>query len=83
MFYQIKDYEKRFACSLLGSGWKKETDVKKDQYKFLRDEVYVINNNIQDNVKVKDDVKTDGGTIVNVDRKYIGDESKNLIANNF
>ena len=32
---------------------------------------------------VKDDVKTDGEIIVSVGHKYIGDELKNLIANNF
>ena len=61
---------------------KKNTAIEKEQYKNLKNQINVINN-IQDNVKVKDDVKTDGGTIVNVDHKYIGDESKNLIANNF
>ena len=62
---------------------KKKTSIEKDQYKLLRNQINVINNNIEDNKKVKEDVKIDGEIIVNVGHKYIGDELKNLIANNF
>ena len=64
---------KRFAYSPLGSGLKAETGTGKDQYKYLKDQINIINNNIQDNTKVKDDVKTNGEIIVNVDHKYICD----------
>ena len=49
----------------------------------LRNQINVINNNIEDNKKIKEDVKIDGEIIVNVGHKYIGDELKNLTANNF
>ena len=62
---------------------KKKTSIEKDQYKLLRNQINVINNNIEDNKKIKEDVKIDGEIIVNVGHKYIGDELKNLIANNF
>ena len=62
---------------------KKKTSIEKDQYKLLRNQINVINNNIEDNKKVKEDVKIDGEIIVNVGHKYIGDELKNLTANNF
>ena len=61
---------------------KKNTAIEKEQHKCLKNQINVINN-IQDNVKVKDDVKTDGEIIVTVGHIYIGDEFKNLIANNF
>ena len=64
---------KRFAYSPLGSGLKTETGTGKDQYKYLKDQINIINNNMQDNTKVKDDVKTNGEIIVNVDHKYICD----------
>ena len=62
---------------------KKKTSIEKDQYKLLRNQINVINNNIEDNKKIKEDVKIDGEIIVNVGHKYIGDELKNLTANNF
>ena len=62
---------------------KKKTSIEKDQYKLLRNQINVININIEDNKKVKEDVKIDGEIIVNVGHKYIGDELKNLTANNF
>ena len=62
---------------------KKKTSIEKDQYKLLRNQINVINNNIKDNKKIKEDVKIDGEIIVNVGHKYIGDELKNLTANNF
>ena len=62
---------------------KKKSSIEKDQYKLLRNQINVINNNIEDNKKVKEDVKIDGEIIVNVGHKYIGDELKNLTANNF
>ena len=62
---------------------KKKTSIEKDQYKLLRNQINVINNNIEDNKKIKEDVKTDGEIIVNKGHKYIGDELKNLTANNF
>ena len=62
---------------------KKKSSIEKDQYKLLRNQINVINNNIEDNKKIKEDVKIDGEIIVNVGHKYIGDELKNLIANNF
>ena len=61
---------------------KKNTAIEKEQYKNLKNQINVINN-IQDNVKVKDDVKTDGEITVTVGHIYIGDEFKNLIGNNF
>ena len=64
---------KRFAYSPLGSGLKTETGTGKDQYKYLKDQINIINNNMQDNTKVKDDVKTNDEIIVNVDHKYICD----------
>ena len=64
---------KRFAYSSLGSGLKTETGTGKDQYKYLKDQINIINNNMQDNTKIKDDVKTNGEIIVNVDHKYICD----------
>ena len=62
---------------------KKKTSIEKDQYKLLRNQINVINNSIEDNKKIKEDVKIDGEIIVNVGHKYIGDELKNLTANNF
>ena len=62
---------------------KKKTSIENDQYKLLRNQINVINNNIEDNKKIKEDVKTDGEIIVNIGHKYIGDELKNLTANNF
>ena len=62
---------------------KKKSSIEKDQYKLLRNQINVINNNIEDNKKIKEDVKIDGEIIVNVGHKYIGDELKNLTANNF
>ena len=62
--------------------WKK-TVIEKQQYKVLKNQINVISNNIEDNIKIKDDVKTDGEIIVNVGHKYIGDELTSLIANNF
>ena len=62
---------------------KKKTSIEKDQYNLLRNQINVINNNIEDNKKIKEDVKTDGEIIVNIGHKYIGDELKNLTANNF
>ena len=73
---------KRFQYSPLSSGLKKNTAIEKEQYKYLKNQINVINN-IQDNVKVKDDVKTDGEITVTVGHIYIGDEFKNLIGNNF
>ena len=52
--------------------WKK-TVIEKQQYKVLKNQINVISNNIEDNIKIKDDVKTDGEIIVNVSHKYIGD----------
>ena len=74
---------KTLAYSLLGTRLKKKTSIEKDQYKLLRNQINVINNNIEDNKKIKEDVKIDGEIIVNVGHKYIGDELKNLTANNF
>ena len=62
---------------------KKKTSIEKDQYKLLRNQINVINNNIEDNKKIKEDVKIDGEIIVNVGHKYISDDLKNLTANNF
>ena len=62
---------------------KKKTSIEKDQYNLLRNQINVINNNIEDNKKIKEDVKIDGEIIVNVGHKYIGDELKNLTPNNF
>ena len=52
--------------------WKK-TVIEKQQYKVLKNQINVISNNIEDNIKIKDDVKTDGEIIVSVGQKYIGD----------
>ena len=52
--------------------WKK-TVIEKQQYKVLKNQINVISNNIEDNIKIKDDAKTDGEIIVNVGHKYIGD----------
>ena len=61
--------------------WKK-TVIEKQQYKVLKNQINVISNNIEDNIKIKDDVKTDGEIIVNVGHKYIGLLTR-FIANNF
>ena len=74
---------KTLAYSLLGTWLKKKTSIEKDQYKLLRNQINVINNNIEDNKKRKEDVKIDVEIIVNIGDKYIGDELKNLTANNF
>ena len=41
---------KRFECSPLRSELKKQTDIAKGQYKFLKDQINVINNNREDGV---------------------------------
>ena len=74
---------------------KKQTGIAKDQYKSFKDQINVINNNreddvkteygvkTEDNVKIEDDAKSYDEIIMNVDQKYICDEFKNFIANNF
>ena len=75
---------KRFECSLLDSEFKKHTDIAKGQYKFFKDQINVINNNREDDVKVEDGFKTEDGEIIgNVHHEYIGDEYKNSIDNIF
>ena len=66
---------KIFEYSALGSDLKKQTGIAKDQYKFFKDEVKVINNNRENHVKVEDSVKTEGGVIIeNMHHRYIGIE---------
>ena len=60
-----------FYHQVVGCG--KKTVIEKQQYKVLKNQINVISNNIEDNIKIKDDVKTDGEIIVNVSHKYIGD----------
>ena len=74
---------RKFAHSPLGSSLKRKNAIEKEEYKVLKNQINLINNNIEDSNMVKDDVKIDGEIIVNVGHKYIGDELKNLIANNF
>ena len=62
---------------------KRKNAIEKEEYKVLRNQINLINNNIEDSNMVQDDVKTDGEIIVNARHQYIGDELKNLIANNF
>ena len=69
--------------SPLGSSLKRKNAIEKEEYQVLKNQINLINNNIEDSNMVKDDVKTDGEIIVNVGHKYIGDELKNLTANNF
>ena len=73
---------KRIECSPLRSELKKQIDIAKGQYKFLKDQINVINNNSEDGVQVENGVKTEDGDITdNVHHKYFVDEYKNLINN--
>ena len=73
---------KRFECLPLRSELKKQIDIAKGQYKFLKDQINVINNNSEDGVQVENGVKTEDGDITdNVYHKYFVDEYKNLINN--
>ena len=69
---------KRFEYSSLGSELRKETGIAKDQYKFFKGQINVVNNKREDDVKAED-----GEIIHNVRHRYFGDEYKNLIANIF
>ena len=56
---------------------KKQTDITKDQYKFFKDQINVIDNNKEDNAKEEDDGKTkDDEMLDKVGYFYIGDEYK-------
>ena len=70
---------KRFQYSALGSDLKKQNGIAKDQYKFFKNQVNVINNNREDNVQGEDSVRIEDGEIIdNVHHRYIGVEYKNL-----
>ena len=59
---------------------KKETDIGKDQYKLLKDQINVINNSRQNGVKVEDGATIKYIKIIdNMGYFYIVDEYKNLI----
>ena len=58
--------------------------IAKDQYRLFKDQISVVNNKREDDVKVEDGVKTEDGAIIDhVHHKSIRDEYKNLIANIF
>ena len=62
-------------------GWTNKMALK--HINILKDQINVIRNNIKDNFKIEDDAKSYDEIIMNVDQKYICDEFKNFIANNF
>ena len=70
----------------LGCDLKKQTDIVKDQYMLFKDQINVINNNIEGDVKTENGTKSEDGVKTNiyeitddVEYFYIGDEYKNLI----
>ena len=60
---------------------KKQTGIAKDQYKFFKDQINVINNRREDGVKTEVGVKTEDGEI-NVHNKYI-DNKYTILINSF
>ena len=68
----------------LGSELKKQTGIIKDQYKFFKYQINVLSRKREDGVKAGDVVKIEDGEIINSGHhKYIRDEYKTLIGNNF
>ena len=67
------DTIKRFEYSTLGNELEKQTNIANDEYKFLKDQKNVINNNKEDDAKSEDN-KTN-----NVGYRYTGYKYKNLI----
>ena len=68
----------------------KKTDFAKDQYKLFKDQMNVINNNIEDDAKAEDGAKTENGVkkkhdeIIDIMKYfYIGGEYKNVISKLF
>ena len=72
---------KRFQYSLIESKLKKQTGIAKDQYKFFKDQINVINNKREDGVKTEVGVKTEDREI-NVHNKYI-DNKYTILINGF
>ena len=73
MPYQKKDYQKKRLQSIeifinRYSELRKQMDIKKNQYKFLIDQMNVSNNN------GKDDVEPEDGEIDKVNYRYINDK---------
>ena len=73
MPYQKKDYQKKLLQSIeifinRYSELRKQMGIKKNQYKFLIDQMNVSNNN------GKDDVEPEDGEIDKVNYRYINDK---------
>ena len=68
---------KRFEYSLLNKELKAQTDITKDQYRFFKDQMNIINSNRKADIK-KEDIEID-----EVDHAYIGDEYTDLIVDVF
>ena len=65
---------------------KKQTDIGKNQYKVLKDQINIINSNREDSIKAENGIKREDGAITkhdeiidNVGYFYTVDEYKNLI----
>ena len=74
---------KKFEYSPLGSELKKRTGLAKDQYRLFIDQINVINNNRENDVKAGDgamadnDIKGEDSEILdNVYHSYVGDSYK-------
>ena len=89
MFYQKKtllekpDAIKIFEYSPLSLDKepKKQTDIVKDQYKFFKNQINVVNNKREDSVRAGVCVKTENSEIIdNVHHTYFSEKYKHLIA---